>query len=361
MRVAVVYDKSNLDESREKMVRSVFETLSKHFEAELVAFEDQFVDKVTQFDAVFNLSTAAMQTHVPAILELLKIPSTGSGIIGHALCIDKTITKIILNHYGVPTPKFISLEPGQETIPPVDFYPVIVKPSREGSARGLSADSVDFYPVIVKPSREGSARGLSADSVVKEDFALKKAVKVIHSEFHQPALIEQFVDGREFSVGIVAGEILPILEIDFSTLPDGLERFYSYRVKHYYGEQTRYICPAQIDTGLKDRISEYALTAFKALRLRNYARMDLRVKEDTELKDRISKYALTAFKALRLRNYARMDLRVRDGQIYFLEVNSLPMLTPGYSDIVKMAEAAGYTYEDLIMKIFMDAIENYEI
>jgi len=305
MRVAVVYDKSNLDESREKMVRSVFETLSKHFEAELVAFEDQFVDKVTQFDAVFNLSTAAMQTHVPAILELLKIPSTGSGIIGHALCIDKTITKIILNHYGVPTPKFISLEPGQETIPPVDFY-----------------------PVIVKPSREGSARGLSADSVVKEDFALKKAVKVIHSEFHQPALIEQFVDGREFSVGIVAGEILPILEIDFSTLPDGLERFYSYRVKHYYGEQTRYICPAQIDTGLKDRISEYALTAFKALRLRNYA---------------------------------RMDLRVKDGQIYFLEVNSLPMLTPGYSDIVKMAEAAGYTYEDLIMKIFMDAIENYEI
>jgi len=305
MRVAVVYDKSNLDESREKMVRSVFETLSKHFEAELVAFEDQFVDKVTQFDAVFNLSTAAMQTHVPAILELLKIPSTGSGIIGHALCIDKTITKIILNHYGVPTPKFISLEPGQETIPPIDFY-----------------------PVIVKPSREGSARGLSADSVVKEDFALKKAVKVIHSEFHQPALIEQFVDGREFSVGIVAGEILPILEIDFSTLPDGLERFYSYRVKHYYGEQTRYICPAQIDTGLKDRISEYALTAFKALRLRNYA---------------------------------RMDLRVKDGQIYFLEVNSLPMLTPGYSDIVKMAEAAGYTYEDLIMKIFMDAIENYEI
>lgn len=305
MRVAVVYDKSNLDESREKMVRSVFETLSKHFEAELVAFEDQFVDKVTQFDAVFNLSTAAMQTHVPAILELLKIPSTGSGIIGHALCIDKTITKIILNHYGVPTPKFISLEPGQETIPPVDFY-----------------------PVIIKPSREGSARGLSADSVVKEDFALKKAVKVIHSEFHQPALIEQFVDGREFSVGIVAGEILPILEIDFSTLPDGLERFYSYRVKHYYGEQTRYICPAQIDTELKDRISEYALTAFKALRLRNYA---------------------------------RMDLRVKDGQIYFLEVNSLPMLTPGYSDIVKMAEAAGYTYEDLIMKIFMDAIENYEI
>jgi D-alanine-D-alanine ligase len=305
MRVAVVYDKSNLDESREKMVQSVFETLSKHFEAELVAFEDQFIDKVTQFDAVFNLSTAAMQTHVPAILELLKIPSTGSGIIGHALCIDKTITKIILNHYGVPTPKFISLEPGQETIPPVDFY-----------------------PVIVKPSREGSARGLSADSVVKEDFALKKAVKVIHNEFHQPALIEQFVDGREFSVGIVAGEILPILEIDFSTLPDGLERFYSYRVKHYYGEQTRYICPAQIDTGLKDRISEYALTAFKALRLRNYA---------------------------------RMDLRVKDGQIYFLEVNSLPMLTPGYSDIVKMAEAAGYTYEDLIMKIFMDAIENYEI
>ncbi len=121
----------------------------------------------------------------------------------------------------------------------------------------------------------------------KGDFATIRAER-------QAALVEQFIDGREFSVGILAGEVLPILEIDFSTLPDGLERFYSYRVKHSYGSYTRYICPAQINEDLQRKIIDYALKAFKILGLRNYARIDLRVKEN---------------------------------HIYFLEVNSLPMLT----------------------------------
>lgn len=303
MKVAVVYDKSNLDESRELMIQSVYRVLSKKYSVQLLAFEDDFFERITQFDAVFNLSTASRQVHVPAILELLKIPYTGSAPEAHAICIDKIKTKIVLSYYEIPTALFVSVDFDEE-VPQIHFYPAIVKPSCEGSAKGLTADSVVW----------------NYDSLVRK-------VKEIHEQFKQAALVEQFIDGREFSVGILAGEVLPILEVDFSTLPEGLERFYSYRVKHEYGEHTRYICPAQIDK---------------------------------ELERRIKSYALKAFKVLGLRNYARMDLRVKDDHIYFLEVNSLPMLTPGYSDIIKMAQAAGYSYDEMILRIFEDAIKHYE-
>jgi len=303
LKVAVVYDKSNLDESRELMIQSVYEVLSKRYKVSLIAFEDDFLEKIVMFDAVFNLSTASKQVHVPAILELFRIPYTGSEPQAHATCIDKIKTKIILSYYGIPTPPFVGVDINDD-IP-----------------------EIEFYPAIVKPSCEGSAKGLNADSVVKDHGALIKKVQQIHSQFKQAALVEQFIDGMEFSVGIVADEVLPILEIDFSTLPEGMERFYSYRVKHEYGSYTRYVCPAKIESDLEERIKNYAKRAFKVLGLRNYARMDLRVKGD---------------------------------QIYFLEVNSLPMLTPNYSDIIKMAETAGYSYEELIMNILDDALKRYE-
>ncbi|MGJ8455461.1 D-alanine--D-alanine ligase family protein [Pseudothermotoga sp. U03pept] len=298
MKIAVVYDRSNLERSREVMVFSVYEALSKKYDVELLAFEDRFFERINRFDFVFNLSTASRQLHVPAVLELLKIPYTGSDPLAHAICIDKVKTKIILSQCGVPTAPFVAIEPN-ELVP-----------------------QIDFYPAIVKPSREGSAKGLSKDSVVNDYDSLRKKVQEIHQQFRETALVERFIDGREFSVGILENEVLPILEIDFSSLPPELEKFYSHRVKHEYGEQTRYICPAQIDRDLEKQIKDYALKTFKILGLRDYARIDLRVKDD---------------------------------QIYFLEVNSLPMLTPNYSDIIKMAQAAGYSYEELIYKILDSA------
>ncbi len=303
IKIAIVYDLENLDEERNKMINAVFDVLSEEYEVQKLPFDIDFLERVKRFDAVFNLSTAYLQMHVPSILDTLKIHYTGSSALAHAICTDKVITKIILQHYGIPTPKFVVFNPGEEPT------------------------SIDFYPAIVKPSRQGSAKGITEDSVVKDDESLKKAVKRVHEEFEEPALVEEYIDGRELSVGIVAGKVLPILEIDFSNLPEGMERFYSYRVKRFYGEQTNYICPA--------RISE-------------------------ELKVKIEQYALKAFKSLNLRNYARMDLRVKENQPYFLEVNSLPMLTPNYSDIVKMAQAGGLSYNDLILQIFKDSIKSFE-
>lgn len=301
MKIAIVYDLENLDNERQNMVDSVKEVLSKYHTVEEVIFNEKFIERIKQFDMVFNLSTAYTQLHVPAILDILKVPYTGSSALSHAICIDKTITKILLQHHNLPTPKFTIVDIGEEP------------------------EEIDFYPAIVKPSKEGSGRGIKEDSVVRDLKSLTRAVKRIHEEYKQAALVEEFIEGKELSVGILAGEILPILEIDFSKLPVGIERFYSYRVKHHYGDRIRYVCPASIDENLYHRVERDAKKIFKILHLKNYARMDLRVKQD---------------------------------QHYFLEVNSLPMLTPGYSDIVKMAETAGLSYEDLILKILRDATMN---
>ncbi len=299
MRIAVVYDTVNLDEPRERMVKAVVKALRTKYDAEALAFDEDFARKVREFDAVFNLSTAHKQLHVPALLEILKIPYTGSDPLAHALCINKVITKMIFVQTGIPTPKFVVVETGQ--MPP----------------------QIYFYPAMVKPSMQGSAKGIHADSVVHNYDELCRIVKRIHKEFGETALVEEFIEGRELSVGIIGREVLPILEIDFSQLGEGLEKFYSFRVKHHYGDKTKYHCPADIDERLREKIEFYAKKAFETLRLRNYA---------------------------------RMDLRVRGDEVYFLEVNSLPMIAPNYSDIVKMAEAAGYSYDEMVLRIFEEGV-----
>lgn len=203
MKVAVVYDTDNLDDERNRMIEAVCEALSRVHDVEKIPFGDNFVEHVRSFEAVFNPSTSHLLMHVPAILDVLKIPYSGSSALAHALCTDKVITKIVLQHYGIHTPRFAIFQQGEEPA------------------------SIDFFPAMVKPTRQGSAKGIDADSVVTDEQALKKAVKRVHAIFKEPALVEEFIDGREFSVGVLANHVLPILEIDFSTLPEGIERFYS--------------------------------------------------------------------------------------------------------------------------------------
>lgn len=135
---------------------------------------------------------------------------------------------------------------------------------------------------------------------------MQKAVSRIHERFEQAALVEDSLK-KEFTVGIVNSEVLPIMEIDFSSLPDHLETFYSYRVKQFHGDETNYICPAKISRREEKVVSEFSMRVFQVLDLKDYCRIDLKIDDE--------------------------------GKIYFLEVNSLPLLVPDYSDIVKMAEA----------------------
>ncbi|SHH33117.1 D-alanine--D-alanine ligase family protein [Thermosipho atlanticus] len=310
MKIAIVHE-INLNEEEKKMVESVKKALSKKYECELVPFDETFISRIKDYNFVFNLSNKGgketKQLHVPAILDALNIPYTASNAYSHSLCLDKITTKIIMKYHNIPTPEFMYFDIGE--LP----------------------EKIDDKIYIVKPPREGSAKGITRESVVDNLEDMRKQIKKIHEEFKQPALVEEFIDGMEVSVGLIGNdedlEVLPILEIDFSSLPEGLERFYSYNVKHNYGEQTNYVCPARIPE---------------------------------QIKNSLEKYAKKLFKVLSLKDYARMDVRIRNGNIYFIEVNSLPQLVPVYSDITKMAEAAGITYEDLIMKILESAMRRYK-
>ena len=310
MRLAVVHDPFRSSDEQ-KMVETVANALSRNHETKMVVFGEDFIRMVKAFDFVFNLSIwggkEGRQVHVPAVLDVLGIPYTGSPVLTHSLCLDKILTKILLQKHGVPTPAYAA-------------FPV-----------GRLPDRIDGK-MFVKPSREGSAMGIHKDSLVSDLSRYREKVHSIHERFGEPALAEEFIDGRELTIGFLGNgdtlEVLPILEIDFSGLPEGMERFYSYEVKHDFEDLTRFYCPARISDPLADKIR----TGGKL-----------------------------AFEALGLRDYARMDVRLRGDDFFFLEVNSMPQLVPGYSDLPKMAAVAGYSYDALIGKILDVAIERYRL
>jgi len=310
-KVGVVHDET-LSKNKKKMVEAVKNALSVKYEVSLIPFDENFIREVKKVDFVFNLSTSGgrdtRQVHVPAILDLMNIPYTGSSAFSHSLCLDKSVTKMVISHYGVNTAKFFVVKEGEDV--PETF-----------SAK---------FPLIVKPVREGSALGLTKDSVVYDRNSLKRQVKKIHEEFSEPALVEEFIDGTEVTLGIIGNgkdaQVLPLLEIDFSVLPDEMEKFYSYRVKNELDRELKYYCPARLPRDVYKKVED------------------------------AGKYA---FYALGLRDYARMDIRIKGNDYFILEVNSLPLLVPDYSDILKMAEKAGFTYNEFILKILEEAKKRY--
>ncbi|MBP7139625.1 MAG: ATP-grasp domain-containing protein [Caldisericia bacterium] len=311
-KIGVVHDK-NLDKNKSLMVDAVFNAINKKYEVVKIPFDENFFVNIKKVDFVFNLSTSGgkegRQIHIPAILDLFNIPYTGSSAFTHTICLDKFITKLVLSFYNVPTPGFKHIK------------------ENENIENDLNLN----YPLIIKPVREGSALGLTKNSVVWDLESLKREVEKIHKDFKEPALVEEYIDGIELSCGVIGNNeeitILPLLEIDFSSLPEGVERFYSYRVKNEIGEnKIKYYCPARINK---------------------------------EVKEKIKRGVKCSYKALGLRDYARIDLRVKDGEYYILEVNSLPLLVPGYSDILKMAEKVGFSYDNFILKILEIAIKRH--
>lgn len=254
-------------------------------------------------DVVFNNCTGindkSSQPQVAGMLELSKIPFTGSSQLAHTLALYKPLTKKILLHHGVSTPRFAVLSKMDDELP-----------------AGLA------YPVIVKPEHEGSSMGISAKSVANSPEEAREVSRHVIKEFSQPALVEEFISGREFTVGVLGGtapRILPPVEILFNA---GGE-FYSQNVKSQDAVQTQ--CPANIEPELLSRIEEVVLGAFNALECRDYARIDVRVDSS--------------------------------GTPYVIDVNTLPGLEPGYSDYPKAAQAAGLSYRDLVSHLMNCALE----
>jgi D-alanine-D-alanine ligase len=259
-----------------------------------------------QADLVFNLVESfgdddTKEPHVAAYYDLLGLRYTGSGPRGLSLAMDKAVTKKVVSFHDVATPRWAVVWRG----------------------RLDSAQNIDF-PVIVKPAREDGSIGIGFDALAANIKELMERIDQLHAEFDHPVLIEQYIDGREIYMGVLGNsqpEALPAIELDLSHLPKGTPRIAGTEVK--WAEGTR------------------AYRGSKAV----VAKLPDGVRETME------RAAITAFQALGLRDYARVDFRLaRDGKVYLLEANPNPYLH-STSEFIKGARASGRTYSKTILDI----------
>jgi len=302
-------------------------------------------------DICFNIAEGlrgdARESQVPALLEMLGIPYTGSKVLAHALSLDKAAAKHVWHDLGLPTAPFQVFRRGDEPL-----------------GRRLT------FPLFVKPVREGSGMGINAHSVVYSEAELRQQVHWVIRTYRQPAFVETYLPGREFTVGLIGntlapGErqwnsfstvlrpfgkaqgrlhsglgsahqvydergfhLFPVLEID-STVGAG-QGLYNAEAKSYYPDEEGaplYLCPADISSALEVELKRLAVAAFEAIGALDVARVDFRLGTD--------------------------------GRPYLLEINTLPGLNPIVSDLCIMARAEGMHYPYLINEILYLAAERY--
>jgi len=267
------------------------------------------------FNDAEGIQGDAREAQTPALLEMMGIPYTHSRLLTHGIALDKTLTKRIWRDFGLPVAKFQEFTTGEESL-----IPELV------------------FPLFVKPAREGSGMGIDNNSTVMTEKALRKRVKYIIDTYKQPALVETFLPGNEYTVGQIGGphaklfsrhpewydvdgfHQVPVLELDsIKTATPGI---YGYAAKAELpgGKGApEYICPAKIEPELERELQHIGLQAHIALGALDVSRVDI-----------------------------RLDI---NGEPQLIEINPLPGLTPGYSDICIQAAAEGILYEDLILEI----------
>jgi D-alanine-D-alanine ligase len=240
---------------------------SRHEEVELVEADDGAYEKLKKLkpQLVFNMAEGffgeSRESHLPAMMEMLGIPYTGSAPLTLALCLNKARAKQILAYCSIPNPEFFVIE----------------------STKEVPAGS--NFPLIVKPLYEGSSKGIRDDSIVRSPAELRRKVKTVIDEYGQPALVEEYLEGREFTVALLGnGEglrALPPVEINYSALPAGVNPIYSYEAKWILDRPETpldiFTCPAKVDAELEGRITETAKRAFHALGVRDWCRTDMRL------------------------------------------------------------------------------------
>lgn len=267
---------------------------------------------------VFNVSEGLhgsdREAQIPAMLEMLQIPYTGSPPLAQAIVLDKSKTKEILIAHKIPTLPYQLL-----------------------SSKNDKFDRSLKYPLMVKPVSEGSSAGITNKSVVYNEVSLYKQVDYIKDTFGEQALVEPYLGGREFSVAMLGNppQILPILESDHSMLPKKYLHFDSLEVKWFYELATsgkHLKCPAKISQSFEIKINKICLELWSALGIRDWCRIDIRCD--------------------------------KKNNPYVLEVNSPPGCTPPEHDpssyFPLIARAAGIDYEALLSRIINTALRRYK-
>jgi D-alanine-D-alanine ligase len=264
-------------------------------------------------DLVFNLTESfagddTKEMNVAAYMDLLGIPYTGAGPHAHFLAQDKSTAKKMFAFHGIKTPFFAMSYRGR-----IDH-----------------AHDVEF-PLIVKPVWEDGSIGIDAEAVVNSVKELMERVEYIQNEFNSPALIEEYIEGREIYVSVLGSyekaQALPLVELDLSKLPEGTPKIASYDVKFEKDTQAHKLTKSHLVTDLDE-----ATTA------------------------RLQETGLAAYRAVKLRDYGRIDMRLTPkGQVYVIEANPNPWLS-SKQEFAMAAKASGRSYTDLIGEIVEMAI-----
>jgi D-alanine-D-alanine ligase len=244
------------------------------------------------------------------------------------LALDKPMTKRVLTYHSLATPAFQVFERINESLDP-DLH----------------------FPLFVKPSREGTGMGVSAESIVRDEGQLRAQLRRVFERYDQPVLVEQFIEGREVTVGLIGNlrspvawrlpedeeatrilrglRFFPPLEVDMAAYPPEEAGIYTSRIKVDMAHEFHYYCPAPLSEELVEELNWLAAATFRVTGCLDVARVDFRL--DTHDNDKP----------------------------YILEINPLPGLNPGYSDLCIEAAAEGWSYEQLINEIADVAAERY--
>ena len=251
------------------------------------------------------------------MLEMLQIPYLGSDALTLGICLDKSRAKEILTYHKIPNAKFLVANQTEDTI------------------------NANFdFPLIVKPISEGSSKGIFSSSFVKNTKELEDEVSRILISYNQPALIEEFLPGREFTVAVLGNgdeaEILPIIEIRYEAFPEDVVPLYSYEAKWILDTKENkfdvFECPARLNSNLEEKIKDTVLKTYNVLRCKDWSRIDV-----------------------------RLD---KNGVPNIIEINPLPGIMPDpneNSSLPKAARVAGMTFNQLIQRALYSAAKRYNL
>lgn len=317
-----------------KTIQSLVEAVrAGGHDAEFLEGDISLYDTIRKYkpDICFNICEGhfgdAREAQVPAILEMLRIPYTGSKVLTLALALDKPMTKRILAWHDLPTPPFQSFERVNEAL----------------------NDDLKF-PLFVKPSREGTGMGVSGKSIIRNEDELREQLAYIIERYQQPALVERYIEGREVTVGVVGNLIGPVarrmpanekarrIQAGLYFLPPmevNLEEFrdsdvvYSNRLKVDLADQLDYLCPAPLEEEMVDELNWLTAAVFRVTGALDVSRVDFRLDAHDNWKP------------------------------YILEINPLPGLSPGISDLVIEAAADEIDHTELVNMILNTALKRY--
>jgi D-alanine-D-alanine ligase len=291
------------------------------------------LDTIRKFkpDICFNICEGhfgdAREAQVPAMLEMLRIPYTGSKVLTLALALDKSMTKRVFAYHDLPTPDFQTFERVDEALDP-----------------NLK------FPLFAKPSREGTGMGVSSKSIVRNEAELREQVAHILAQYQQPALVESYIEGREVTVGVVGNlegpvarrlpddaytprieaglRFLPPMEVDLKPY-ETTDIVYSNRLKVALSDKLTYLCPAPLEKDLLDDLNWYTAAVFRVMGALDVSRVDFRLDAHDNWKP------------------------------YILEINPLPGLAPGLSDLCIEAAADHISHPELVNMILEAGLKRY--